>query len=221
MYKYYCSERTHNYKNEVEHIIRHNKYNILNFFGLDETHELNFSVYIYNTIWDLKKGLEKRGFKDMPDYMCACFKDEDNSINLFEPKDNPGLDEWSKDEYEDVIIHELIHAIQFSVYGSQPEWLTEGIAKYLDGTYKRGIQYLLENYINKNRIPPMEELQNEFGKHEYDSYDYAYLMVDYLIRKHEKTNFLKIIGNKEELDKVSKNLTHECINYYTKKYLNY
>ena len=34
--------------------------------------------------------------------MCACFKDEDNSLNFFEPKDNPRDSEISK-EYKNVI----------------------------------------------------------------------------------------------------------------------
>lgn len=76
--------------------------------------------------------MKERKFADMPDYMCACQKDEDNSLNFFEPKDNLSENEWSKEEYENVIFHELIHAIQFNIYGTQPEQLTEGVAKYLD-----------------------------------------------------------------------------------------
>ena len=101
-------------------------------------------------------------------------------MNFFEPKDNPSDNEWSKEEYRDVIFHELIHSIQFNLFGSCPEWLNEGIAKYLDGTYKKGIKYLLDNYINNREIPLQSEIENEFGMHEYDSYDYAYLMVSYL-----------------------------------------
>lgn len=51
-----------------------------------------------------------------------------------------------------------IHAIQYSIYGSQPEWLMEGVAKYLDGTYKKGIEFLLNNYININKPPSMFEI---------------------------------------------------------------
>lgn len=51
-----------------------------------------------------------------------------------------------------------IHAIQYSIYGSQPEWLMEGVEKYLDGTYKKGIEFLLNNYININKPPSMFEI---------------------------------------------------------------
>ena len=79
--------------------------------------------------------------------MCACHKDEDNSLNFFEPKDNSNENEWSKEEYDNVIFHELIHGIQFTLFRSNYEWFNEGIAKYLDGTYTSGMKYLFDNYI--------------------------------------------------------------------------
>lgn len=125
--------------------------------------------------------MKEREFKDMPSYMCAYYKDEDNCINLFESKDNSGNHKSDKDSYDNVIFHEEIHAIQNQIYGRQPEWLTEGIAKYLDGTYSKGINLLLENYINNNSLPDRIKIEEEFGMHEYDSYDYAYLIVSYWI----------------------------------------
>lgn len=107
---------------------------------------------------------------------------------------------------------------QFNIYGTQPEWITEGVAKYLDGTYKNGMKWLFENYIHQNRIPTMYELENEFGEHEYDSYDYAYIMVSYLIDNFGKEDFLRIIGNKEELNSISQNLIMYSINYFNNKY---
>ena len=168
------------YRNTIDKIINDNQNKIFDFFNR-EVIELPFNIYIYDSIESLVLGLRNRGFSKDPDYMCACHKDEDNSLNFFEPKDNPSDEEWSKEEYENVIFHELVHCIQFTLFGSAPEWLNEGIAKYLDGTYSKGIKWLLENYINKNPIPKQEELEEEFGIHEYNSYDYAYLMVSYLI----------------------------------------
>ena len=56
-------------------------------------------------------------------------------------------------KYKKIIFHELIHGIQFTIFGTTPEWINEGIAKYLDGTYSKGIEWLLDNYINNNEIP--------------------------------------------------------------------
>ena len=101
-----------NYKDEINNIILSNKEDIFDFFNSPDL-ELSFNVYVYKDIDSLVKGLKERGFNNIPSYMCACQKDEDNSLNFFEPKDNPNINEWSKEEYKNVIFHELIHGIQF------------------------------------------------------------------------------------------------------------
>lgn len=216
MNKYFCTNRNTNYQHEIETILVNKKQEILDFFNVKDNGQFNFNIFIYDTINDLVEGMKNRGFDSMPDYMCACHKDEDNSLNFFEPKDNPSETEWSKKEYENVIFHEQIHGIQGIIYGKQPEWLTEGIAKYLDGTYSKGIPYLLDNYINKCDIPSMNELEQEFGKHEYDSYDYAYLMVSYLIDTMGKDQFLIAIKTEEIVKEISNNLVIEAIKYYNR-----
>lgn len=220
MNRYICTNRNPLYKDHVEMILEQKKKQILDFFNVSNNIPLSINVYIYDTIEDLVSGLRARGFSDMPDYMCACQKDEDNSINYFEPKDNPSENEWSKDEYDNVIFHEEIHAIQYAIYGIQPEWLTEGVAKYIDGTYKKGIEFVLDNYIDVNNLPSMFEIENEFGEHEYDSYDYAYLMISYLIETMGKDNFLIAIKSKECIEKMSEDLVSKSINYYINKYNN-
>lgn len=215
--KYIIQNSNSNYSQVIDSIIESRKNEIFDFFNVKEF-ELPFNIYIYDSIEELVNGLRKRGFKNDPDYMCACHKDEDNSLNFFEPKDNPGENEWSKEEYESVIFHELIHGIQYTLLGTTPEWLNEGIAKYLDGTYSKGIKWLLDNYINNNPIPNQKEIENEFGMHQYDSYDYAYLMVSYLIDTLGKDNFIDLLKNKEQIEVVKKDLLNKSINYYNAKY---
>lgn len=208
------------YQNEIESILVFRKQEILDFFNVEDNGQFNYNIYIYDTIEDLVEGMKNRGFDSMPKYMCACYKDEDNSLNFFEPKDNPNENEWSKEEYKDVIFHEEIHAIQSIIYSVQPEWLTEGVAKYLDGTYSKGIKYLLDEYINKIDIPPMYELEKEFGFHNYDSYDYAYLMVSYLIETLGKNKFLIAIKSEKIIKELSKDLVVKSVEYYNKKFTN-
>jgi len=215
--KYIMQDSESNYNQVIDKIINDRKKEIFDFFNSREI-ELPFNIYIYNSIEELVKGLAKRGFEKDPDYMCACHKDEDNSLNFFEPKDNPGENEWSKEEYKKVIFHELIHGIQFILFGHTPEWLNEGIAKYLDGTYSKGIKWLLENYINNNPIPNQEEIENEFGMHEYDSYDYAYLMVSYLIDINGKVKFLELLKNKNNIKDIKEGLLNKAINYYNERF---
>lgn len=215
--KYIIQNSNSNYSQVIDSIIESRKNEIFDFFNVKEF-ELPFNIYIYDSIEELVNGLHKRGFKKDPDYMCACHKDEDNSLNFFEPKDNPGENEWSKEEYESGVFHELIHGIQFTLFGTTPEWLNEGIAKYLDGTYSKGIKWLLDNYINNNPVPNQKEIENEFGMHEYDSYDYAYLMVSYLIDTLGKDGFVDILRNKEQIDVIKEDLLNKSIDYYNEKY---
>ena len=97
--KFYCFNRNKNYRKEIESIINCKKNEIFSFFG-KSLENLDFDIYIYDTIEDLIDNMKNRGFKNIPPYMCACQRDEDNSINFFEPKDNPGSNEWSKEEYK-------------------------------------------------------------------------------------------------------------------------
>ena len=55
---------------------------------------------------------------------------------------------------------------------------------------------------------------------EYYSYDYAHLMISYLIEMMGKDNFLIAIKSKECIEKMSEDLVSKSINYYTNKYNN-
>lgn len=207
-----------NYDLVIERIINERKQEIFNFFNVDNI-KLDFNIYIYDTIESLSKNMRLRGYND-PDYMCACHKDEDNSLNYFEPKDNPVSDEWTREEYEQVIFHELIHGIEYSLFGYAPEWLTEGIAKYLDGTYSKGIKYLMENYINKRSIPDQKEIEEEFGFLNYDSYHYAFIMVSYIIEVYGKNYLIELLKDSNKLNIEKVGLLNRAVNYYNRKYFN-
>ena len=208
--KYIIQNKNSDYYKVVDNIIKTKSKIIFDFFNSEEI-ELPFNIYIYNSIEDLARGMISRGYTNDPDYMCACHKDEDNSLNFFEPKDNPDYEEW----YKDVIFHELIHGIQYTLFGTTPEWINEGIAKYLDGMFD--FNNILENYINNNPIPDQSEIENEFGEHkEYDSYHYAYIMINYYIEVYGKD---KLIEGLKDISKLNKeNLLIDSINYYNNKY---
>lgn len=213
MINYIVENEKSNYKDEINNIILSNKEDVFDFFNSQDL-ELSFNVYVYKDIDSLVKGLKERGFNNIPSYMCACQKDEDNSLNFFEPKDNPNRNEWSKEEYKNVIFHELIHGIQFQLFGKTPEWLNEGIAKYLDGTYENGVKYLLDNYVNNKEVPNQYEIENEFGCHDYDSYIYAYLMVSYIIDTKGKDYLIELLKDEKKLEVEKNNLLDCAINYY-------
>lgn len=206
-----------NYYKNIDSIINKRKNEIFSFFNTNEI-QLPFNIYIYETKEKLINGLIERGFDKDPDYTCACHKDRDNSLNFYEPSDFPSNHEFSKEEYDKVIFHELIHGIQYTLFGSTPEWINEGIATYLDGTYSKGIKWLLENYINNSDIPNQNEIENEFGMHEYDSYDYAYLMVSYLIEENGKETLLEMLKDSNKLNNYKDNLLNNAVDYYNNKY---
>ena len=54
--------------------------------------------------------------------------------------------------------------------------------------------------------------------HEYDSYDYAYLMISYLIDTLGKDNFINLLRNKDQIEVVKNDLLNKSINYYNTKY---
>lgn len=213
MINYIVENEKSNYKDEINNIILNNKRDVFDFFNSPDL-DLSFNVYVYKDIDSLVKGLKERGFNNIPSYMCACQKDEDNSLNFFEPKDNPNRNEWSKEEYKNVIFHELIHGIQFQLFGKTPEWLNEGIAKHLDGTYENGVKYLLDNYVNNKEVPNQYEIENEFGCHDYDSYIYAYLMVSYIIDTKGKDYLIELLKDENKLEVEKNNLLDCAINYY-------
>lgn len=226
---YICTNRTKEYKNRVENIINNSKKEILDFFEFSDDSRFNFNVYIYDTNEELVKGLQTRGFKKDPDYMCACTKGEDHSLNFYEPLDKSDVD-WIKDEYDKVIYHELIHGIQHYIYGKQPEWLTEGIAKYLDGmykeemiyshledTYSNELEYVLKEKIDVDNPLSMNELVNEFN--ESISYYHSYLIVSYLIEIEGKSEFIKKIYDNNYIKELeNRDLINESINYYICKF---
>ena len=87
----------------------------------------------------------------------------------------------------------------------------------MDGTYSKGIKWLLDNYINNNPISSQYEIENEFGMHDYDSYDYAYLMVSYIIDCYGKEKLIEILRDKKEFEIIKKDLLIKSINYYNNK----
>lgn len=54
--------------------------------------------------------------------------------------------------------------------------------------------------------------------HEYDSYDYAYLMVSYLIDNYGKNYLIQLLCDKNKLDLASRNLLDNSIKYYNDKF---
>ena len=162
--------------------------------------------------------------------MVACMVDEDESkeirrsINFYEPSKTPKENEYTKKEYNNVILHELIHYITDILYGKLPEWLTEGIAKYLDGSYKTDLTALMHQYIATYEIPDVSTMKDnkfivkENEKTIYDGYDLSYIMVRYIIEVYGKEELFSLMKNKKQLKQIEQQVLTEAIEYFNSQY---
>lgn len=83
---------------------------------------------------------------------------------------------------------------------------------YLDGQYSQGIKYLLENYVNKYKLPSISNLEGKtFVTNDYDGYITSYLMVSYLIEVYGKKKFLNIIKSQEKIQLISYDLIEKLV----------
>ena len=130
------------------------------------------------------------------------------SLNFFEPERNPKkITSWSLDDYidENIIFHQTVKGIETYIY-RLPEWLSEGIAFYLDGTY-------LNDSDISSCLSDIEDLKR-FGRKETDFYT-SYFITRYLIEKEGKSNFLKHIKNSDYIKNIENNeIINEAISYY-------
>lgn len=220
----------------VDKLIERSKLSILEWFD-EEQKDFKVNTYIYKDNESLREGLKRRGHGLYPAHMVACMIDEDEqnnirrSINIYEPP-TQSEDSYNKREYDSVIYHELIHYITDLLYGKLPEWLTEGIAKYLDGSYKEDITNLI-TIIESYEIPDISTMQGDFFVYKtysnnngvieektiYNGYDLSYLMIRYIIEMYGKDYLKTLMKNKEEITKIEQTILIESIEYYKNLYL--
>lgn len=213
----------------VDKVLERSKLEIIEWFH-HPYQEFKVKAFIYKDIPSLVEGLHRRGFGPYPEYMNACMIDEDiqngieRSINLYEPSIKGSETEYSRKEYNNVIFHELIHYITDMYYGKLPEWLTEGIAKYLDGTYKEDLTNLMST-IKTYEIPDISTMQGDSfvlssnEKTIYNGYDLSYIMIRYIIEVYGKDYLFTLMQNKEQIDKIAQSTLIEAIEYFKTLYL--
>jgi len=109
---------------------------------------------------------------------------KNNNIFLLEKK------AWEKEHkklnpnyYKENILHEMTHSyfLQLSNKNKKPDWLWEGIANYISGTYM------------KNSIEKFQTFLNHFEKKDKEVYQESGFVVKLLIEKCGKEKILKLI----------------------------
>ena len=212
------------YIHHIDRLLERSKLEIFEWFEKpSKTHRVK--TYIYKDIDSLRTGLKRRIGKEYPPYMVACMIDEDKekdiprSIKVYEPPIE-SKDSYNRKEYNQVVFHELIHYITDILFGKLPEWLTEGIAVYLDGSYKKDITNLM-TLINTYEIPSIFDMKDDTfvlvdneGKTIYNGYDLSYIMVRYMIETLGKDYLFTLLKNKAQISLIEQTTLSEAIDYF-------
>lgn len=226
----------------IDKLLERSKLDLFEWFEIPYQ-EIKVNTYIYKDLQSLVEGLKRRGLEPYPNNMVACMIDENpkknihRSINFYEPKTkSKSSNEYSKKEYNNIIIHELIHYIIDLLYGKLPEWLTEGIAKYLDRTYKEDLSELIA-IINTYEIPDISTMKDDtfvlttqeeqitekgpktIEKEIYNGYNISYIMVRYIIEVYGKDTLLNLMKNKNQISNIENQTLIEAIEYFNSQYL--
>lgn len=221
----------------VDKVLERSKQEIISWFNISNL-DFKVTTYIYKDKDSLRLGLRRHYLKEYPSYLEACMIDQDESlginrsINIYEPNDKGNNKSYSKKEYNQVIFHELVHYITDILFGKLPEWLTEGIAKLLDGSYQEDLTSLMKNHINNYVVPEVSNMKGDFfciinpnyqeeqstAQYIYNGYDFSYIMVRYIIEFYGKDYLFELMKNKESIIQVQQSILIEAINYFNAKY---
>lgn len=194
MNKYICFNKNESYTYEVEKILINNKLEILDFFEVEDSEVFDFNIYIYKTLNDLYKVLNKKGIITNN---TAYYLRKENTFYFYEPFD------YNKKLYKKNIINEEVKAIECLIYGNHPKWLVDGITMYLDKDIS--IKKVLEDSYIDEELEPYK----------------SYIIVSYLIEKYQKSLFIRLILLQSFIDFVEEgNIFKEAIDYYRNIYKN-
>lgn len=211
---YYSRDSFHEAK-QISDLMEMKLKDIYEFYEIKNDKKLQGEVYLFDSLHEMKKYLDDNNIYELehqPSYMTSC--ERERKLYLLTPKDKI-FDDYTKDDYDRIIYHEEIHLVTELVFGYLPEWLNEGIAKYLDGTYKKGMKSLFENYINNYRIPDLEQIDGDtFVTDDYDGYDLCYVLVSYIIDVNGKDKLLNLVNNKTLIERVSTKDLNLALDYY-------
>jgi len=133
---------------------------------------------------------------ETPDYVSAFAKDDNIVIFSYEVFDKET--KWSKEKFEEALIHEINHLFYQELRDDEydPLWLSEGLATFMQHKKKK------YNYKDKKKIDKKILLQS-FEEMNEDSYQIFTLFVEFLVLKYgeEKIiNFIEELKNGETLE---------------------
>lgn len=201
--KYMDIEYTDNDLEYIDYIsneIENKSKEIVDFFEINDF-DKKVKIVLFDSV-DKFRNFYKETFKREPkDYVCGFSKgDSVYTLSLNEYKKCLSHEESTIEDLIKLILHEFTHSVHSKRNSNMPcMWLNEGAATYLSNQYedKKEIRCSLDDFINKKCF--------------YSDYK---LMFEYVLNTYGKEYILKLIDDKELLDKDSKRLFEEAKKYY-------
>ncbi len=142
----------------------------------------------------------------------------------------PDLTAMTTPEYEKLIAHELIHALQnHSVkLNLFPDWFNEGLAEYFSESFGLRKKILLSKYLLRDNIHDLRDLQ--FIEHKkYISATREYVesasVIEFLIANYSNSVIMKILASMEKEKNFATalintvNLSEDQLNHYWQTYI--
>ena len=177
--------------------------NIMEFFNLQRLgHTVN--IKIWNNLEEYRNYFSKKINRKIPNWEVAraTINKNESCIDLLSLKERIKCEGHQKDNLDNllkVIIHEFVHIchITYNNYNGSMIWFGEGLATNLSNQFtKLEINCSLDDLIN--------------GKAKYINY---YSMVKYLLDNCSKNYILKLAKDKDLLEKETKNIYYETVEY--------
>jgi hypothetical protein len=154
-----------------------------------------------------RKELNEIWGSETPDYVSAFAKDDKIVIFSYGAFDKET--KWSKEKFEEALIHEINHLFYQELRDDEydPLWLSEGLATFMQHKKKK-YDYKDKKNIDKKILTQSFEEMNE------DSYQIFTLFVEFLVLNYGEEKILDFI---EEL-KNGKSIEKSFVNIYKKSF---
>lgn len=217
------------YASQVMEYLMCIKKNILQFFEID--HYDKVRINLYDSREDILKW--RTQFGNAPykignnagffyDNMVFCYSDSSKVDVMIAIKN---------------VAHEFVHLVYMNAVQEQGNekrvvWVDEGLAQLLSGQKEDLLDkerfkiWFMNHILGANKeIPNINFLKqhgSEYGSfcdtktNKYNGYDFSYVLIRYLLETVDKTEFQRIIRNKDLIEKLESTIIESAVSYYIK-----
>lgn len=219
------------YASQVMEYLMCNKKSILQFFEIEHYDKVRINLYDSKEDilkWRTQSGIppyqirRNAGFFNLNDNMVFCYSDF-SKVDVIVAIKN--------------VVHEFVHlvymnAVQEKGNEKRVVWVDEGLAQLLSGQKEDLLDkerfkiWFMNHILGANKeIPSINFLKqhgSEYGSfcdtktNKYNGYDFSYVLIRYLLETVDKTEFQRIIRNKDLIEKLESTIIESAVSYYIK-----